>query len=143
MTATDSASRDLRPDHAWLRSRLFLLGSLFIPSFLNGADLDPTQLPPPAPAKVDFARDIKPLLEASCLQCHGTEKARSGFRLDSRDRALVGGDHGVNILPGDSAKSPLAFYVSGLVPDMQMPPSGKGWPLPEGGICMSGTRPET
>jgi mono/diheme cytochrome c family protein len=102
---------------------------LFIPSFLNGADLDPTQLPPPAPAKVDFARDIKPLLEASCLQCHGTEKARSGFRLDSRDRALVGGDHGVNILPGDSAKSPLAFYVSGLVPDMQMPPSGKGQPL--------------
>src|SRR6185369_12348857 len=43
-----------------------------------------------------------------------------------RARALQGGERGVDILPGDSAKSPLIHYVSRLVEDMEMPPDGKG-----------------
>ena len=92
----------------------------------GAADSNPSKLPPVASSAVDFARDIKPLLESSCVKCHGPEKAKNGFRLDSRAHALAGGDNGVDIIPGDSGKSPLVHYVAGLVPDLEMPPKGKG-----------------
>jgi len=95
----------------------------------NAAELNSDKLPPPTTADVEFARDIRPLLESTCFNCHGPEKSRNGFRLDSREHALAGGDNGVDILPGESARSPLIHYVAGLVPDMQMPPKGKGEPL--------------
>jgi hypothetical protein len=83
---------------------------------------------PPVPMpdkvqKVDFARQIKPLLERSCVGCHGGEKARSHFRVEGRDALLRGGDSGeAAIVPGHSAKSPLIDYVSGKVPESEMPP---------------------
>jgi hypothetical protein len=49
--------------------------------------------------------------------------------LDNRESALKGGDNGVDIVPGDSGKSPLVYYVARLVEDMEMPPAGKGDPL--------------
>src|SRR5207245_242161 len=45
------------------------------------------------------------------------------------ESALKGGDNGVDLIPGNSAKSPLIFYVARLVEDMEMPPPGKGEPL--------------
>jgi hypothetical protein len=97
--------------------------------------VDLSKLPPPAKGQMDFTRDIKPILEISCLRCHGPVKPKSGFRLDNRVSALKGGDHGADILPGDSAKSPLVHYVAGLVEDMQMPPTGKGDRLTAGQIA--------
>ncbi len=96
---------------------------------LSAAGIDESKLPPPAAVKIDFARDIKPILETSCLRCHGPEKPKSHFRLDNREAALKGGENGVDILPGNSAKSPLIHYVARLAPDMEMPPPGKGQPL--------------
>ena len=89
------------------------------------AAVDPARLPAAATAPVDFARDIRPLFESACVKCHGPEKAKNGFRLDTRAHALTGGDNGVDILPGASAKSPLVHYVARLVPDLEMPPKGK------------------
>jgi mono/diheme cytochrome c family protein len=107
-----------------------LLATLWIPSLESAAaEVDVSKLPPAATQPVDFARDIKPLFDASCVKCHGAEKAKNGFRLDSRAHALAGGDHGVDIVPGDSAKSPLVHFVVGLVPDMDMPPKGKAEPF--------------
>ena len=63
-------------------------------------------------------------------------KAKSSFRLISRAAALKGGDNGVDILPGNSAKSPLIHFTAGLVEDMQMPPSGKGEPLTAAQIAL-------
>ncbi|HVV02357.1 MAG TPA: c-type cytochrome domain-containing protein, partial [Verrucomicrobiae bacterium] len=88
--------------------------------------VDVAKLPPPAKGTVDFEKDIKPIFEASCFRCHGPERPKSHFRLDNRISALQGGDNGVDIFPGNSAKSPLVHYVAGLVEDMQMPPDGKG-----------------
>jgi len=90
---------------------------------------------PAAPDRpIDFGRDIRPLLEASCLRCHGPERAKGGFRLDSRTAALKGGEKGVDIRPGDSARSPLIQFVSRAVEEMEMPPEGKGEPLTEAQI---------
>lgn len=91
--------------------------------------VDLSKLPPPAPVKIDFARDIKPLLENHCFKCHGGEKPKSHFHLATREGALKGGEHGADLVPGQSAKSPLIWYVARLVEDMEMPPDGRGTPL--------------
>jgi hypothetical protein len=89
-----------------------------------------TNLPPPANVSVDFDRDVRPVFEASCFQCHGPQKPKSHFRLDFREAALAGGDENTNdIVPGDSGSSWLIAYVARQVPDMEMPPDGHGSPL--------------
>jgi hypothetical protein len=82
----------------------------------------PAQMPKDA-QKVDFARQIKPLLERSCVACHSGAKPRGHFRLDSRDAILQGGASGAAaIVPGHREKSPLSDYVSGKVPESELPP---------------------
>jgi hypothetical protein len=93
------------------------------------AEIDESRLPPPAQVQIDFSRDIKPIVTNTCYRCHSGEKPKSHFLLTSRETALKGGNEGLDILPGQSAKSPLIQYVSRLVPDMEMPPEGKGTPL--------------
>ena len=90
-----------------------------------GAIAQESELPRPAERKVDFATDIRPLFERSCLKCHGDKRPKSDFRLTSRQSALAGGEIGVAILLGDSANSPLVHYIAGLVEDTEMPPEGK------------------
>jgi hypothetical protein len=76
--------------------------------------------------KIDFAHQVKPLLERSCVGCHGGEKPRGLFRVDSRDAILKGGASGeAAIVPGHSEKSRLIEYVSGNDPDSEMPPEAK------------------
>jgi mono/diheme cytochrome c family protein len=99
-------------------------------SVLVGAtEIDTSKLPAPATQVIDFSRDIQPILADNCLRCHGPERPKGGFRLTDRDVALKGGGSGVVILSGSSATSPLIHYVARLVPDMEMPPEGKGEPL--------------
>src|SRR5215831_7600358 len=81
------------------------------------------ELPPAAKTKVDFARDIEPLLSKRCLVCHGPQQQMSGLRLDQKEAALKGGASGVDIKPGDSAGSRLIHLVAGLEKKV-MPPAG-------------------
>src|SRR5437870_8733231 len=112
----------------WGRVRL---GRTLIPCLLVAtplsAKLTPEQLaklPPPATTPVDFTRDIKPIFEASCVKCHGRGKAKGGFRLDTRETFLRGGDSGPVALDGRSAESYLIELVSRLNPDTVMPMKG-------------------
>jgi hypothetical protein len=109
---------------AWFVCRCLLLYLAGLP--LSAAEVDTSKLPPPAAIQIDFSRDVKPILDVSCIRCHGPVKPKSGFRLDGRDSALKGGDNGVDILPGNSTNSPLIHYIAYLVPDMEMPPPDKG-----------------
>jgi hypothetical protein len=93
------------------------------------AAIDETKLPPASTNRIDFVRDIKPILDDHCLKCHGPSKPKSGFRVDDREALLKGGENGKDVIPGHSAKSPLIHFVTRLVEDMQMPPTGKGEPL--------------
>ena len=115
----------------WLKlarvTALCLTLQLVSAGFLFAADaVDESHLPPPANVEIDFARDIRPILENSCLRCHGPQKPKGRYRLDNRADALKGGANDVDILPGNSAKSPLIHYVAYLVADEEMPPVGKG-----------------
>ena len=77
----------------------------------------------------DFVRDIRPLLDRSCVACHSGEQAKSGLRLDLRARAFAGGDgHGAAIEPGQSGKSPLVRFARGDEPGMRMPPADASEP---------------
>ena len=73
--------------------------------------------PPAKPAapvgKVDFSRDIQPMLKVHCFQCHSGAQKQGGLLLDSRAVMLKGGDSGAAVLPGQSAKSPLLERVLG------------------------------
>src|ERR1035437_114052 len=114
-------------------SRITFHVSRFIFAFclsLSAAEIDSAKLPPPANQQIDFDRDIKPILDASCLRCHGPEKPKSHFRLDNRESALKGGNNNTNdIIPGESNRSKLIAYVAGLDKDIQMPPPDHGPPL--------------
>jgi hypothetical protein len=94
--------------------------SLVIASLSLAAD----KLPPPADRKVDFAKDVRPLLEKHCWKCHGAEKQESGLRLDSREALLKGGDLGQVIAAEDSERSRLIALVAGTDPQTVMPPDG-------------------
>lgn len=83
------------------------------------------KLPPPTDRKIDFVRDIEPILTRTCVSCHGPEKQRAGLRLDSRVEALMGGNSGPVLLPGDGAKSRLLQAVAGSDPELSMPPKGR------------------
>ena len=74
---------------------------------------------------VEFAKDIRPILESRCVSCHGRQKQKNGLRLDSRAGAIAGGDSGKVILPGKSADSPLVQRVTNPDKSERMPPTGE------------------
>ncbi len=109
-----------------LLSTLFF-GLAALCGFTIAIEAEDKPLPPAATERVDFGRDIEPILKNSCLRCHGPEKPKSHFRLDNRISALEGGEKNTNdIAPGNSAGSLLIHYVAYTVDDMEMPPVGKG-----------------
>ena len=76
-------------------------------------------------AAVDYAREVRPLLEARCYGCHGPKAKTHGLRLDRKGDALKGGDSGAPaVVPGKSAASLLYRYTAGLDPDIRMPKGG-------------------
>ena len=80
-----------------------------------------------AAAKIDFVRDIQPILAKSCHSCHGGEMQEGGLRLHRKADALAGGDTGVAIIPGKSGESRLIQYVTGQNENETiMPPEGEG-----------------
>jgi len=72
------------------------------------------------PARVDFARDVLPILRQNCVPCHGSAQQSSGMRLDRK--SVVIGRRGV--VPGSSDNSLLFHRISGNAFGLQMPPTG-------------------
>ena len=91
------------------------------------ADPDISKLPAPAAKKgVTYDKDIKPLVETSCLKCHTGEKPKAKYRMDTRETFIKGGSSGdPAVVPGKSEKSFVVIYSAGLVEDMEMPPVDK------------------
>jgi hypothetical protein len=76
-------------------------------------------------AALDFHKEILPVLERRCFDCHGADKQKSGLRVDSRAALLKGGDFGAAIVPGDAAGSHLVEVIISTDDDVKMPPKGE------------------
>ncbi|MEO1843499.1 MAG: c-type cytochrome domain-containing protein, partial [Akkermansiaceae bacterium] len=89
----------------------------------------------PLAAAVDYEREIRPLLEARCLKCHGPDKQKSKLRVDQRAILLRGGEGGLPaIVPGDPARSHLLERIKSADPEEIMP--AKGDPLSSAEIAL-------
>lgn len=83
------------------------------------------KLPPALKRPVDFKTEVYPLFKASCFKCHGPEKQKGKYRMDTREGAFkVTDDHGPAIQAGDSTKSAIILMAAGLIDEMLMPPPG-------------------
>ncbi|MBX7074181.1 MAG: PSD1 and planctomycete cytochrome C domain-containing protein [Pirellulales bacterium] len=78
-----------------------------------------------AAGEIDFVRDVRPIFERHCYECHGPEKQKSGLRLDIKRSALRGGEaYGAPLVTGNAAESPLWKFVADETADLRMPPEG-------------------
>ncbi len=78
------------------------------------------------PAEIVFARDIQPILQRRCIDCHGPDKAKSNIRVDQRATLIRGGDSGLPaIVPGNPKQSHILDLIEGTNPDETMPPKGE------------------
>ncbi|HEX7654518.1 MAG TPA: c-type cytochrome domain-containing protein [Verrucomicrobiae bacterium] len=92
----------------------------------QAADTDWSKLPAASKkANVTFTTDIQPLMQASCVRCHGAEHPKAGLRLDTLEGVLKGTRQGAVVKAGDSAHSLLVKSVSQLDPEIAMPPKGR------------------
>ncbi len=78
----------------------------------------------PSSPKIEFNRDIRPILSDKCFVCHGPDSAKrqAGLRLDQRDAAIARHDDSQAIIPGDAEKSAAFVRAISADPDLQMPP---------------------
>src|SRR6186997_2760697 len=77
---------------------------LSIISVLSGAEPD---LTPGQASKVDFLRDVAPILQQQCIACHGPTMQIAELRLDQR-RFVLGNDADPDLIKaGQSAESLL------------------------------------
>ena len=64
-------------------------------------------------ARVDYEREIKPILSENCLECHSQDKRKGGLSLATYGDVLDGGKDGAVVRPGHSARSMMIAKVKG------------------------------
>lgn len=78
---------------------------------------------PSATRRVEFNRDIRPILSSRCFACHGPDanQRKAGLRLDT----LSGAKTGRAVVPGKPEQSQLVVRITANG-DLQMPPPSTG-----------------
>src|SRR5687767_14575464 len=107
----------MRPSAITASALLVALAATLVPASLVCAE--------PAPASgakvVDFNRDIKPIFDATCTECHNAKKTKGSLRLDAKALAMEGGTTGPSIIPGKGKDSYLVHRLRGMNDEDQMP----------------------
>ncbi|MFN5949241.1 MAG: c-type cytochrome domain-containing protein, partial [Pirellulaceae bacterium] len=73
---------------------------------------------------MEFNRDIRPILAAACLKCHGQDAGhrQADLRLDDPASATAARESGVVVAAGDPAASLLWQRIHSSDPELVMPP---------------------
>lgn len=89
----------------------------------------------PADGDISFKRDIAPILVHKCLTCHGPEKSKGGYQLQTFQGLMRAGDSDTApIVPGRPEESGIFKLITAEDPDDRMPQ--KAEPLPAGQIAL-------
>ena len=109
---TEEPKMRLGNSAAWLVAGAMLLG---IPALGRAGD---------AAGRVDFNRQIRPILSESCYQCHGPDqnKRKANLRLDLRDGLFRSADGTTVVVPGKPDESELVERITSDDPELRMPP---------------------
>jgi WD40 repeat protein len=84
---------------------------------------------------VSFTRDIAPILLDRCQKCHGPDKSKGKYRLDTFDRLLAAGESEESpIIPGKPRQSQLFQLITTGEEVDRMPK--KADPLPQASIAL-------
>src|SRR6185503_18327590 len=97
---------------------------LFVAPIVPAPQAAEEKPPLPVKSKIDFLRDVEPILHTKCYECHGPAMQMNGLRFDQKEAALKGGYSGPAIVPGSSANSPLILRVASAKDGFKMPPAG-------------------
>ena len=102
---------------------------------LGAAGLGSALTRPFQAAKLDFSRDVLPILSDKCFKCHGPDAGSrmAGLRLDTPDGAFADRGGRWAIVPGKPADSLLVQRINH--PDTPMPPPGSGKSLTKSEIA--------
>jgi hypothetical protein len=88
--------------------------------------------------RIDFARDVRPILSETCFLCHGPDETqrKAELRLDSKQGALGQRDGGPAFVAGKPDESQAWLRITADDPKMQMPPPKSGKKLTEKQITL-------
>src|SRR5689334_19732497 len=84
--------------------------------------------------KVDFNRDVRPILSDKCFACHGPDepKRKAELRLDTPEGLQAEAASGsVAVVPGKPDESELYVRIASDDPEERMPPAKSGKSLTE------------
>lgn len=82
-----------------------------------------------AAEEVDYLRQVKPVLAARCVSCHGALKQEASLRLDTVADMRTGGESGPALVAKQAAMSLILARISDTNPESRMPPESDGSPL--------------
>lgn len=104
-----------------MRCLLRCFAGLFVVTVLNGTAWA-------ADNKVDFTRDIRPILSDNCFACHGPDedKRQTELRLDTRAGAFSKLEEAFVLVAGSPDRSELFKRLISNDPDAKMPPADSG-----------------
>ncbi|MDB5337188.1 MAG: hypothetical protein JWN70_2807, partial [Planctomycetaceae bacterium] len=94
---------------------------------VTGFEASALQAQTPA-GKVDFNRDIRPILSETCFACHGPDqnKRKADLRLDTKEGLNALGGAPRVIVPGKPAQSEIIARLTSESPEERMPPASTG-----------------
>ncbi len=78
-----------------------------------------------AAVAASFEKEIRPLLQKHCIECHGAKKQKGELRLDAKAFAFKGGHDGPAIVAGKADASPMFRRITSTDDDERMPPEGE------------------
>ncbi|MDP6937511.1 MAG: PSD1 and planctomycete cytochrome C domain-containing protein [Planctomycetota bacterium] len=77
---------------------------------------------PDDPAKIEFGRDVQPILAKHCFLCHGPDKGTRKAKLRLDLQSIVGEEQGI-LVPGQPLSSELISRITHTSADERMPPA--------------------
>jgi len=108
------------PQASSLRAQLAALPAIKAPSAVS---VDQQATGRSTTAALSFKKDIQPILERSCTDCHGGENPKGSFSSETLAGLRKGGQSGnPAVIAGHADMSPLIRFARDEVEDLEMPP---------------------